>query len=178
MMSVIAQGWQWLNANTGAVQAVATTLSLAAVMVVGFLAKKSSDRTITEMQAQRSLGVRPRLDVWPNAPQELCGVIEITDLQATQQPPAFFHLVNVGAGKAFNVRLHISGHPQFNVAHDGIVIPPEQAAMVRYPASLNDLVIVASYQDLDGTTHSMSVHVDAQRRITVTRSKPRKDRDL
>lgn len=167
--------WTWLNYNAAAVEVLATIGSLVSVITMGFWSSRYARKTIDEMQAQRSLSVRPWLEVWENAPQTLTTSLDITDPDFPNLPPAFFHLVNIGAGKAFHILLKVPTNPGFIVQNQDVVIVPDQAVMVRYPAPRGALSIVVTYQDLDEVTHGLTIHFDQNHKWTVNRAKPRKD---
>lgn len=166
--------WHWLNQNSPAVQAVATVGSLLAVIVMGFLSAHYARRTIAEMQAQRSLSVRPRLE-WEGhastAAADLQLVIDLTNRAHynTRQATFFWEVRNVGAARAFDVCFDLphctGGHPQTFATP--IVVAPEATITVAVTTQQlisdpHNFTVALHYADLNNAEYRLDLHVNAR----------------
>ncbi len=167
--------WSSINTYAPLIQAGAAIISLGAVVWVGVWSNRNTNRTVQEMQAQRSLSVRPWLEVGPNASRSPLNTITIEDPNRPQQPPASLYLTNSGVGKAYSVRVRVPTQRGWIVLNDGIVVPSDEEVEVHFPPPAGPLLITVAYEDLDEVTHGFTITFERSNRFTVKRWKPQRN---
>lgn len=150
-----------------------TTLgSLGAVVAMGVWSNANAQRTVQEMQAQRSLSVRPRLELETTVDiAETTAIVSVVMTTEVDQRIARYGLRfrNVGAGSAYDVgvdkksrrgaRIECFASPQ-TIAPGGTF---SLQAVVTHPIhTLPDFELQLHYRDLDDALHDTLVHIDAR----------------
>lgn len=165
--------WSWLNINSLAVQSLVTVGSLVAVLTMGIWTNRNAQRTIREMQAQRSLSVRPRLELETT----IFDIDETTVIVSVMMTTEFdrrtvrygLRFRNVGAGSAYDVgvdqetrheaRIKCFASPQTVAAGDTFSLQ----VVVTHPIhTLPDFELQLRYRDLDDAFHHTLLHVDGR----------------
>lgn len=154
--------WSWLSGNAAPVEAASGILSFAAVIAMGYLSWRTSNRTLNEMVAQRRLGVAPSVrfvqrHASGNKGQMLARVKMSKQGYRPQPLPYLFDAVNVGAGPAIDLRvIKINGQEpaqanQLNIdGHDRLPL-----VIWTHDLSPDPIIVEATYDDLLGESHEV-----------------------
>lgn len=161
-MHPLVVGWLWLRANAAPVGAISSIVSIGAVVAIGSLSWKASNRSLDELKSQRRLAVAPYVQFIFRQPDNastwrLLAVMKSADGKSYRPTPQtyIFGVSNLGTGPALRLRvLAINGHPPLQAPP--LSIHPHESLTVcilNHSVATKPITVEAEYYDLLGEQH-------------------------